>query len=65
MNESIQHLFLTSQMLDLYGDRAVDVSFNLPPPLNVNYMFHTWLHVLDKKLKYQILVWAWALCCAI
>jgi hypothetical protein len=28
-------------------------------------MFHTWLHVLDKKLKYEILVWACALCCAI
>jgi hypothetical protein len=60
-DESIQHLFY-----DCYYARFLwglsHITFNIPPPHNVQLMFSTWINQFGGKLKRQILAGASAFC---
>ena len=64
LNETIQHLFFNCQNAKFLW-RLISVVFNLPMPLNVNYMFTHWLNGLRKQRKHQALVGACAILWAI
>ena len=60
-DESIQHLFFNCHFAR-FVLRTVHVSFNLIPPTSVYNLFTGWLHGINRKLKYKILVGASAIC---
>jgi hypothetical protein len=64
LNESIQHLFFDCPNARFIW-RLIHVSFGLPHPLNVAHLFNDWLHGVQRKIKYQALVGASAICWAI
>jgi hypothetical protein len=45
--------------------RIIHISFNLKPPTSVHNLFTGWLEGLNRKIKYQILVGASAICWAL
>ena len=57
LDELIRHLFVDCENAKFIW-RLLQVSFNLPIPLNVEHVFSNWLYGILKKLKHQILVGA-------
>ena len=60
-DESIQHLFFDCHFAKFVW-RTVHVFFNLIHPTSVQNLFISWLHGINRKLKYKILVGASAIC---
>jgi hypothetical protein len=62
--ETIEHLFISCPLAKLVW-RAVNFTFDLPPPTNIINLFGNWLNGVDRQSKASIRIGVSALCWSI